>query len=74
MARDNSPIISPLSLIVFCHSVEIFFTYSLISSVCIMTMMGYFKSLVDNAVGIVVFITVIASFMYCTRTMISSGF
>ena len=34
----------------FCHSVDIFFMYCLISSVFIMTMMGSFSSSLDSDV------------------------
>ena len=58
----------------FCCRVGLFLTYCLISSVWIITMIGSFLYSDDSAVGLDVFKTVVGSFKYLARTMISSEF
>ena len=58
----------------FHYSVDIFLTYYLRSSVCIINMIVYFLSSVDSDVGPDVFKTVVGYFKSLTIMMISSGF
>ena len=56
----------------FYLNVDLFLTCFFISSVWIITMIGSFLSCVDSGVGLDVSSTVIRSFRYHTRTMMSS--
>ena len=58
----------------FCRRVDIFLKNGLRSSVWIITMIRSFLSSDDSAVGLDVFKTIVGSFKYLTRTIMSSGF
>ena len=57
----------------FFRRVDPFLTYCLISSVWIISMIGYFSSSADNAVVLEVFKTIMGYFKSLTRMIVSSG-
>ena len=58
----------------FCRRIDLFLKNCLISSVCIVNMIGSVSSSAVSTVGLDVFKTIMGSFKYLTRTMMSLEF